>query len=165
MRQVGLNLDLSGLAAIESLSKQRGISLKSVKAGAKVIQSAAKARAPKRKGSGALRQSIGIKGVKGTKGKTLAYAVIGARTKVSKMVRTGRGNKLVKAVPAKYAHLVEKGTRPRAGHPGSKPKPFLRPAFDSNKSRALDAAAEVFGRELQAEIEKQSARLLGKLKG
>lgn len=182
--RVGLSLDLSGLDAIESLAKQRAITLKAIKAGAKLVQAGAKARAPKRKGSGALKQSLGVKAVKGKRGKTLALAVIGARKKVSKMVKPPRGTKLIKAVPAFYAHLVEDGTKPHsirkgsklarkgkpaAGpqdlkHPGSKPRPFLRPAWSAVKDEALAAAAIAFGGELQKAIEKQSARLLAKLR-
>jgi HK97 gp10 family phage protein len=42
------------------------------------------------------------------------------------------------------AHLVEFGTEPHdqpqrgVKHPGSRPKPFFRPAFEANKQKALD---------------------------
>lgn len=36
-----------------------------------------------------------------------------------------------------YAPFVEYGTRPRAKHPGSMAKPYLRPAFDSEKDEAI----------------------------
>jgi len=52
--------------------------------------------------------------------------------------RTGRMNRM----PARYAHLVEFGTAPhfqpnRFGgimHPGARPKPFMRPAFEENRA-------------------------------
>lgn len=121
------------------------------------MQQAAKARAPKR--SGALKQSIGIKSQKGTRGKTAALAIVGARVKVQKAVKPLRGKKKVIARPAKYAHLVEKGTKAHAGHPGTKPRPFLRPAFDAVKTQALAAAAKVIAAEIQKVIDRAAAKL------
>jgi HK97 gp10 family phage protein len=158
-QRAGLELDLSGLKALASLTQARGVTLKGVRAGGKIVQAAAKARAPKR--SGALRQSIGLKAQKGNKGKTVALAVIGARKKVQKMVRPPRGTKKILAIPAKYAHLVEKGTKPRTGHPGAKANPFLRPAFDATKSRAVQEASRVIAEEIQKVIAKQAAKLAG----
>lgn len=161
---------LPGLDAIEKTARKRAVTLKAVKVGAKIVQQAAKTKAPKRKRSGALRQSIGIKAVKGTKGKTLALAVVGARSKVEK---TFKGRKIK---PSKYAHLVEKGTKPHsllkrskskigkvaravavaagAGkrHPGAKPKPFLRPALDQNKDAAGRAMLDALGAEIKRVI-------------
>lgn len=137
-----------GLDAIERTAKKRAITLKAVKAGAKLVQATAKARAPRRKRSGALRQSLGIKAVKGSRGKTLALAVIGARSKVVKRYK----GKTIK--PSKYAHLVEKGTKPhmvgKRRHPGAKAQPFLKPALDSNKVAAGRAMLDT----LAAEIDK-----------
>lgn len=130
----------AGLERVERTAKKRQITKKAVKAGAKLVQQAAKARAPRRKGSGALRRSLGIKAEKGRGGKTLAYAVVGARRKVATRYK-GRAT-----VPANYAHLVERGTRPHAipvgaggaarRHPGAKPKPFLRPALQGQRAAA-----------------------------
>lgn len=47
----------------------------------------------------------------------------------------------------KIAHLVEFGTLPhyqplrRIMHPGARPKPFIRPAFEGHKSKAVEAFA------------------------
>lgn len=168
-----------GLERVERTAKKRQIAQKAVRAGAKLVQQAAKARAPKRKRSGALKRSIGIKAAKGRKGKTLAYAVVGARRKVITRYK-GR-----KTVPANYAHLVEKGTKPhsllkrakgalaklkrlaqvKAGvgrqHPGAKAKPFLRPALESQRQ----AAYSVMLRTLAAEVEKELAKQAAKPKG
>jgi HK97 gp10 family phage protein len=54
--------------------------------------------------------------------------------------------------PAKYAHLVERGTK------RSKPKPWLRPAFDSTKGRFLDQAAAEVGKEIAAELARHRAK-------
>ena len=43
--------------------------------------------------------------------------------------------------PAKVAHLVELGTAPHAigegEHPGTQPKPFMRPAVDENRNAVI----------------------------
>ena len=159
--RAGFDLDLSPLKALAKDSQKRAVTLKGVRAAAKVVQSAVKARAPKRDRSGALKQSIGQKSAKGKKGKTLAYAVIGARKKVAKMVPVGRSGRKVKAVPSKYAHLVEKGTKPHGNHPGSAPKPFLRPGFESVKKQAGEAALRVMADEIQKSLAKAAAKLKG----
>lgn len=182
--KASVDLDLSGLVELKTLSRQRAVTLKAVKAGAKLVQQAAKIRAPRRatKGGGGLRQSIGIKAEKGRKGKSLALAVIGARKKVSRMVKPPRGRKLVKSVPAYYAHLVEKGTAGHAitsgasrgrgksskatshkiNHPGAVAKPFLGPAWAAVKEAAIDAGQKVMAAEVQKAIAKAAAKLAKK---
>jgi HK97 gp10 family phage protein len=172
--RVVVEADTSGIAALSSAAKQRAVTLKAVKAGARIVQSSAKANAPRRKGKGGggLKVSLGVKAVKGSRGKTLALAVIGPRKKVVRQIP--RGRKTVKSVPAFYAHLVEKGTAPHdtargakrkkaAGpgkHPGTKAQPFLAPAYESNKA-AVGAAVE---KELAAGIEREIQKAAAKLK-
>lgn len=63
---------------------------------------------------------------------------------------------------AYHAHLVEFGTAPHINggrfsgskHPGTKPQPFMRPAWDATSGTALD----MIGDELRAEIMKAAAR-------
>lgn len=174
--RVGFHVDLSPLLAVKSEAARRSITLKAVKAAAKVIQPAAKARAPRRatKGGGGLKQSIGIKAVPGRKGKSTALCVIGARLKVVKMVMPPRGRKLAKHVPGYIAHIVEGGAAAHAitrgssrgrgkpgratghpiNHPGATPKPFLGPAWAATRAAALDAARQT----LAAEIAKKLAK-------
>lgn len=140
-----------GLDAIEKTAKRRALTLKAVKAGAKLIQSAAKSNAPRR--SGALKQSIGIKAGKGTRGKTLAFAVIGSRAKVEK---SWRGKKVK---PSKYARLVEQGTRTAAA------KPFLGPALDTNRSAAGAVMLQVLAVEIRREMQKSAQAALKKFRG
>lgn len=176
-------VDTRGLAGLVTKAKERSITLRAVKAGARLVQADAKAAAPRRKGSGALRQSLGTKAVKGTRGSTVALAVVGARKKVVKTL--SRGNKSVRVVPAFYAHLVEKGTRPHAigkgsklgrkgkasgpqaggMHPGAKAQPFLVPAWESNRSRAAEEAKKVLADEIQKAIAKAAASQAKKPKG
>lgn len=179
------DLDLSGLDGLKTVAKRRAVTLKGVRAAGKVVAAAARSKAPKRAaGGGTLRRSIGLKAEKGKKGKTLAFVVIGARKRTQKAgVKTPYGG-TVTAVPAYYAHLVEKGTRPhatlkgsrlarrgkkaggqgvaRTQHPGAKAQPFLRPAYESTKDAAGKAATAAIGAALQAEIAKQAQKLAGK---
>ncbi|WP_165790812.1 HK97-gp10 family putative phage morphogenesis protein [Pleomorphomonas carboxyditropha] len=59
------------------------------------------------------------------------------------------------------AHLVEFGTAPHFQpelnrmHPGARPKPFMRPAFEQNKEGAVKIFADTIG----PAIEKQADRL------
>ncbi|HEY1191937.1 MAG TPA: HK97-gp10 family putative phage morphogenesis protein [Gemmata sp.] len=151
-RAIGVQVFTSfpGLEAIQRTAKKRAVTLKAVKAGAKLVQQRAKPNAPKR--SGALRQSIGIKSQKGSRGKTLALAVIGARSKVTKQVR----GKTVR--PAKYAHLVEKGTKRSAA------KPFLKPALDSQRTQISRAMLGALAAEIAKVMARESAKALAKLK-
>lgn len=75
--------------------------------------------------------------------------------------------------PRNYAHLVEFGTKPHSlrskkhgdsdsrparMHPGSRPRPFMRPALDNKRAEAI----EVYRREMLAEVEKIKAKKRGK---
>lgn len=172
----------SGITDLITLTKTRDVTLKGAKAAGRIVSKAAKSKAPKV--SGALKAAIGVKAAKGTQGQTASYAVIGARKKVVKMVTRPGRRKPMKAVAAFYLHLVEKGTQPhqvgkgskigRKGketvgkggkHPGTKPRPFLGPAFEATKSEASDAALKAMAEEIQKQIAKASAKIHGQLGG
>lgn len=136
------------------------------KAATPIVQSA-KQRVPAQ--TGLLRIAIGKKTKMYTRSRT-AVAIIGARTKF----RSKLAGRWPKRKPANYAHLVEFGTRPHkmsvkrfrvAGgawvlddqewtHPGTAARPFLRPAFASNRYKALG----LIGREVWLGIERESKR-------
>lgn len=151
------DLKITGLAELDRALQdlpakiERSVLRGGLRAGAKVIEAAARARVPAK--SGALRESI----------------------RVSMRVRRGRvaariiaGNK-----QAFYAHMVEFGTahhwiKPRnrkslflAGlfrelvdHPGARQKPFMRPALDSSAGPAVDAMASYIRARLPSEFAK-----------
>lgn len=120
-----------------SVKVERNILRSALRAGANVIKDAAKANVPVK--TGALRKSLQV--TTGSKGATVT-AKLKARGKV-----------------APHAHLVEFGTKPHkiapkgkkgalaingnfvgaVSHPGSRPKPFMRPAFDGNSTPAIAA--------------------------
>jgi HK97 gp10 family phage protein len=66
--------------------------------------------------------------------------------------------------PVKYAHLLEFGTaphyQPRRGimHPGTRPRPFLGPAFFQTR----DEVVKRFGAKIGPEMEKRAAKLRAK---
>ena len=80
--------------------------------------------------AGALRDSVRVS--------TRSY-----RGKVSASVKAG-GMKTKGGADVYYANWVEYGTRPhmngaRGHHPGARPKPFMRPALDTEAQRAVIA--------------------------
>lgn len=98
----------------------------------------------------------------------------GAGTKTrAKLRAAGRGSEVVKYNPANYAHLVEFGTDPHGpkqarvifikrsgrfaakGVKGTPARPFLRPAFDRNKSKST----KIFGDRLWREIVKEANKI------
>lgn len=174
-----IEVDVRGFSSLISAVQTRTVTLKAVRAGIKVLIGPAKAGAPRR--SGALKQSQGSRAAKGRKGKTIAFAVQGARNAVQKTYK----NRVVK--PGKYDHLVQGGTRPhRLGkgeklareaiakfgtafkpgtsqttggmHPGAKPNPYRKRAFAAVKDRVAAEINRVAGLELQKIIDKAGAR-------
>lgn len=141
--------------------------------GAAVIRNAARGKVKVR--TGALKKAIVaqtrlIKGTGMNGSKQEHMGVVAIEKKAFKVGAKGR----VKAVerkkstgyyyikgdiyPRNYAHLVEFGTRPhmagKRAHPGAKPQPFMRPAFDES----LPAALEAFRQRLVAEVFKRKYR-------
>jgi HK97 gp10 family phage protein len=138
------------LAALPRGVAKRGLRA-AVTAGATPITRAAKARAPRK--SGLLKKAIGrkVKTYKEAGVGATAVAIVGARRDVRGEYR-GRPR-----VPARYIHLVEKGTRPHDGHPGTPATNFLEDAYRGNKAAAEAAAARKL-----AEVVEREARKLGK---
>lgn len=68
--------------------------------------------------------------------------------------------------PVSYAHLIEFGTAPHAQpnrgivHPGTRPKPFMTPAYHATKEEVVKR----FGQRIGPEMEKRAARLRSKVK-
>ncbi|MBU0554361.1 MAG: HK97 gp10 family phage protein [Alphaproteobacteria bacterium] len=131
---------------------------KTLRAGSTIVLKAAKRNVPVR--TGALKRSLDRKFHRGGE-----YVVIGPRRD---FVAHAAGDKYIflkgkearefrkaglkgNIRPVKYAGLVEHGTAAHqianwlgrrgvaVAHPGARPKPFLRPAFDENVRATLDA--------------------------
>jgi hypothetical protein len=191
---IGANVkvDTSGFVSVVSEAKTRGITLKGVKAGIRILQTAAKTAAPRRARSGALRRAQGVKARKGWAGSTTSYAVQGARVRVVNFVRLKKYRKPVKVVPANYDHLVLGGTRPhRLGkgerlrrpktkrrkrrnrktpllmtfqttggkHPGTKPNPYRKRAWERVKRQVGREVMRVMRNELIKVVNKERRKL------
>lgn len=159
-------IDTKGIREVVSEAQTRGITLKGVRAGVKVLLPVAKAGAPRRPGSGALKQSQGTKAVRGRKGKTGSYAIQGAKAKIQKSVKVKGSGKPRLAIPAKYDHLVQGGTKPHmAGkrkHPGAKPNPYRKRAYEATKDTIGAAIATTMAAETQKVIAKAAGKLAAK---
>lgn len=118
---------------------ERNILRAALRAGAAVFREEAKAKAPV--DSGALRRSIKVS-TNSKKGRVTAKLKVGGKL-------------------APHAHLVEYGTKPHqikakkgggltvgggvvfsVDHPGAKPHPFMRPAFDAKPPAAIQAVGQ-----------------------
>lgn len=65
--------------------------------------------------------------------------------------------------PSPVAHLIEFGTGPRYTQAGAyrgmvKPNPFMRPAWDAGKYKALDDFGKILGREIEKSAERLHRR-------
>jgi HK97 gp10 family phage protein len=137
-----------------------------LRAGAKVIEEEAKRRVPV--GSGALRDSIRVS-LRSKRG--VIQALVKAGNRKPKIGKTSTGRDVY--LNPWYAHLVEYGTarhwikpknrkslflaglaRELVDHPGAKPKPFMRPAFDAKSQAAIDAMAAYMAARMPREVKK-----------
>lgn len=162
----------------------RNVVRRSIYAGAVIIRDDARLRVSKR--TGALRKAIiartnrrnlptmyfgevtiaGLAFTKNEKGKIKRAKKLPGQTK-----KYLRGQ----IYPRNYAHLVEFGTRPHAVgrgsrlkgvlgtqtgrmHPGAKPKPFIRPAYEAKKFAAVQAIREAALEGIEKEVLKLSAK-------
>ena len=153
------SVEIRGLAELHKTLQElpakieRNVLRGGLRAGAKVMESAAKAQVPVKHGD--LRSSI--------------------RVSMRTSSKTGTVRAQIKAGNKKawYAHLVEFGTarhwiKPKSrkslffaglakeviDHPGARPKPFMRPAFDGKWRAAIDAMADYIRTRLPKEFKK-----------
>lgn len=179
-------IDVTGIADLVGKVKSRSITLKGVREGIKKFLPLARAGAPRRPRSGALKQSQGTKAAKGKKGNTVSYAVQGAKTGFEKMVTPKGKHKPQRAVPAFYDHLVMGGTKPHrlgkgeslgrlskrgrkavirtaqiAGgmHPGTTANPYRKRAWEAAKGYVGAETNRVMGLEVQKVIDANAAKV------
>lgn len=84
----------------------------------------------------------------------------GRRNRTLMGVRKG---KIKGRIPSSYSHLVEFGTAPhwqpnRFGgimHPGARPKPYMRPAYEQN----IHLASRAYFMEIKADVEAAAVRI------
>lgn len=153
------NVEIKGLAELHKALQElpakieRNVLRGGLRAGAKVIETAARERVPVKQGL--LRDSIGVS------------------MRVSSKTGTVRATIKAGSKKAWYAHLVEFGTarhwiKPKnrkslflAGlakevvdHPGARQRPFMRPAFDGSARAAIVAMADYIRARLPRELRK-----------
>lgn len=143
MIEARFELDLSPLQGATPAEVNRAVRMGVSKA-ASPVKSAVIARAQSiaRYGFLAKAQRIRVR----VYGRRATVAIVGASTRYQrtkgKFSRGARAGQPRRIIPAKYAHLVEKGTR----HAGA--RPFLRPALDQAGPRYLDDVRRFTGEKL-----------------
>lgn len=162
-RLEGVETALAALGEVARTVRNK-VLRKAVNAASRLVLDAARALVPK--DTGMLRKSLGVR-IQTYRGSGKVVAVIGPRTGYTRtrsgtqQTALGRKIKETGRNPSKYAHLVEYGhALVRGGKvAGSVPaKPFLRPAFETNKGQL----AETMSRLIAQEIEKIAKRMGGK---
>ena len=160
----GIRIDTKGFRDLEKsllrLEKKaaRKLLRKAVTRAAAIPRKDARSRAPAE--TGTLKKSLGViyRTYKRAGGGTRT-AIIGPRTGFGQSVVVG--GKSQWRDPVKYAHLVEYGTAPHVlasgrQHPGTSPRPFMRPAFDNNVNAMIRKIGDVLGNGIEAEATKVS---------
>lgn len=146
------DLDLTPAERLKASGMRKAIRIGANRAAAKV-KAAVVSHAEQVKLIGAYAKSVRIK-VKVYKGDRYV-SIVGASAKYKRTRgRYTRGkNKGQPRVirPAKYAGMLEKGTK------RSRPRPVLKPAFDASSAAYLDDVRREVGLEIQRELTRQSA--------
>lgn len=114
----------------------RNVVARATYAGAVVVRDAARKNAPVK--TGKLRKSIRIKKKRSRRGSTEVIYTVFPKEYYGHIVEKGSGPHIIKVKTkkalgkyGKFGLIVK--------HPGAKAKPFLRPAFDDNIPRIIDA--------------------------
>lgn len=146
-------------AALDEISKSagKGVLRRSLKIAATPMVALAKAGVPVDKGT--LRDSIAVSS-KLDKRQAGQHRKMFRDDKASVEMFVGPSYNLGKG--GRHAHLVEFGTKPHANggkfagtmHPGTRPQPFMRPAWDKDQKAMLDR----IGKELWVQLDKSIAR-------
>lgn len=155
----GISGDKELLNAISKLpgSVQRRVARPAIRKAASIVSKAAKANLKSinfTDSTGQLRRSIGVKTKTTRSGRMIA--IVGPRSGFD-IVHRGRPRD-----PFFYAHLVEGGTAPHeAGgrlHPGSKARPFLRPAWEDNQAQIRAAIISEMRLQFRKAAERAAAK-------
>jgi len=150
-------LHVSGMSELDSLLKELPAKIEgnimrgAVRAGAKVMEARAKELVPVDDGD--LRDSIKVR-AKSKRGQVSATVRAGSKKAFyAHMVEFGTARHFIK--PKKRKSLFFAGiAREVVDHPGTSPKPFMRPALDNSQREAVDAAAAY----IRARLAKEAAK-------
>ena len=135
----GLELERN-LGLLDKRVRSRAIT-KAVRKAAQPVIKTSKGLVPR--DTGLLRLSLGQK-VRTDRRRGQTYSVVGARLHIAgKKAAAIRGGLTRARVPANYADLVELGTR------HSRPRPFLRPAFEAHVKQMPRKMGDVLWTEIR----------------
>lgn len=156
-----VTVNVKGLRELERVLKKlpermgRLVLLKSLRAGAKPIIDAAKAKAPVE--TGRLRDSIIARAQRIESPLTASVAVgpAGRRVFYGHLVEFGTDPHKIKAKPFRVLRLRDGRFVKSVQHQGQTARPFLRPAFDERGSEAMRKIKTELGRN----VEKAARRL------
>ncbi len=158
----GLNETVAALRALPAqfASKNGGPIKRALYKAALIIKLDAIARAPKATGNLAANIYIYRDRNPRASGANEKFYV-GVRKKRAKYARTRLNTRLGRVGKnysiggdAYYWHFLEFGTKDEFGTEKMSPKPFLRPAFESNKSNALNTFSQEFRRGVDAAVKR-----------
>ncbi len=133
----GVNEMLAKLTGIDRKMRKK-VARKAVAQGSTVLLRAMKPDTPE--ATGLMKRSLGKKVVTI---KRSGVVVAFVRPRPGQGAMALRNGHPVYSDPAKYGHLVELGTKPHGAHPGTKPRPFMRPALDASKSSIMASMENV----------------------
>jgi HK97 gp10 family phage protein len=114
---------------------QRNIMFAMSLAGAAVLKKAAREKCPII--TGKLRKSIVTRRRKSPRG--MAIYGVGSKLYYASMVERGTKPHVIKSKSGKILLMAKGHPIYEVHHPGARAKPFLRPAFDENQSRIIEA--------------------------
>lgn len=158
-----LDWKFEGAAEFDAMLKDLGprvakrVALKALRAGAAIVRTDARQRAPVL--TGELKRSIKTKSRKArvTNERTVSVGVAGKEGPLAHLVEFGSAPHTIEAAPGKV--LADRKTGQvfgrKVAHPGTPPKPFLRPAADAKAGEALATIGRVLGEGIEAEALKR----------
>lgn len=133
------------------------VALKALRAGARIVREDAKQRVPVL--TGELKRSIKTKSRKArvTNERTVSVGVAGKEGPLAHLVEFGSAPHTIEAKPGKVLADPKTGKvfGRKVSHPGTPPKPYLRPAADTKAGEALAELGRVLGEGIAAEAVKR----------
>lgn len=136
----------------------RRVATKALRAGARIVRDEARLRVPVQTGD--LKRSIKTKSRKArvTNERTVSVGVAGTEGPLAHLVEFGSAAHTIEAAPGKILADKETGKvfGTKVSHPGTPPKPFLRPAADTKAAAAIAEIARVLADGIAVEAVKKS---------
>ena len=129
----------------------KNILARTVYAGAAIVRNEARSKCPVR--TGALRKSIRIRRRKVSRGDFMVVYGVGPTVYYGHLVEYGTKAHWIKP-RVKRDLAIGQNVRAKVYHPGATPRPYLRPALDSNKDRIISAMRDKLNEGISREFAK-----------